>query len=94
MSKANDLERQMLDLINGERTALGLNPLTLELRLNDSSEDHSSWMLNTNTFSHTGINGSSPGDRMRDASFTFSGSWTWGENVAWQSERGATGPTF
>lgn len=81
----------MLDLINGERAAIGLDPLTLELRLNDSAEDHSDWMLRTDTFSHTGAGGSNAGDRMRDAGFTFSGSWNWGENVAWQSERGATG---
>lgn len=91
MSQANELEWQMLDLINGERTAIGLQPLKLDLRLNDSSEDHSSWMLSSDIFSHTGINGTNAGDRMRDADFVFSGSWGWGENIAWQSERGATG---
>lgn len=91
MSVANTFERQMLDLINAERTSRGLDPLTLELRLNDSSEDHSSWMDDTGNFSHTGAGGSNPGDRMRDAGFEFSGNWTWGENVAYQSERGAPG---
>ncbi|SFT55199.1 CAP domain-containing protein [Sedimentitalea nanhaiensis] len=91
MSRANELEWLMLDLINDERTAIGLQPLKLDLRLNDSSEDHSSWMLQSDTFSHTGINGSNAGDRMRDADFTFSGSWGWGENIAWQSERGTQG---
>lgn len=91
MSQASNLERQMLDLINEERAAVGADPVTLELRLNDAAEDHSSWMLNVDRFSHTGVGNSSPGDRMRDADFTFSGSWTWGENIAWQSERGAPG---
>ena len=91
MSYASDLERGMLELINAERAAAGLDALTLELRLNDAAEDHSTWMLETDTFSHTGVNGSNPGDRMRDADFQFSGSWTWGENVAWQSSRGAAG---
>lgn len=91
MSVASDLERQMLDLINAERAAHGLDALELELRLNDSAEDHSSWMLATDTFSHTGVGNSNPGDRMRDADFEFSGSWSWGENVAWQSVRGAPG---
>lgn len=91
MSYASDLERGMLELINQERAAEGLGALTLELRLNDAAEDHSTWMLDTDTFSHTGVNGSNPGDRMRDADFEFSGSWTWGENVAWQSSRGAAG---
>ncbi|MEL6618060.1 MAG: CAP domain-containing protein [Pseudomonadota bacterium] len=91
MSVASSFERQMLDLINAERTSRGLDPLTLELRLNAASEDHSEWMDDSLKFSHTGIGGSSPGDRMRDAGFEFSGSWTWGENIAYQSERGAPG---
>ena len=91
MSVASQFERQMLDLINEERTSRGIDPLTLELRLNDASEDHSVWMDETSNFSHTGVGGSDPGDRMRDAGFQFSGSWTWGENIAYQSERGAPG---
>ncbi len=91
MSEASALERQMLDLINAERAANGLDPVQLELRLNDSAEDHSKWMLQQDVFSHTGSGGSSAGDRMADAGFVFSGSWRWSENIAWQSERGAAG---
>lgn len=91
MTQASDLERQMLELINAERAAAGLDPVELELRLNTSAEDHSLWMLNTDTFSHTGQGGSSAGDRMEDAGFQFTGSWTWAENIAWQSVRGAPG---
>ncbi|MCV3271710.1 CAP domain-containing protein [Roseobacter sinensis] len=91
MSRASDLERQMLDLINEERTSRDLDPVELELRLNDSSEDHSQWMLEEDRFSHAGENGSSAGDRMEAADFAFEGSWTWGENIAYQSERGAPG---
>lgn len=91
MSQANSFEWQMLDLINQERTSRGLDPLQLDLRLNDSSEDHSADMLAQDYFSHTGLDGSSAGGRMQEAGFVFSGSWTWGENIAWQSERGAPG---
>ena len=91
MSVASTFERQMLDLINQERTSRGIDPLALELRLNEASEDHSVWMDDTGQFSHTGIGGSNPGDRMRDAGFTFDGAWTWGENIAFQSERGGPG---
>ncbi|MEO9684738.1 MAG: CAP domain-containing protein [Tateyamaria sp.] len=91
MSVASTFERMMLDLINNERASSGLDPLTLEKRLNDASEDHSVWMDETNIFSHTGIGGSDPGDRIRDADFELSGNWTWGENIAFQSERGAPG---
>lgn len=91
MSTASDLEWLMLDLINQERAKNNLDPLQLDLRLNASSEDHSSWMLNADVFSHSGAGGSSAGDRMRDAGFFFSGSWGWGENIAWRSERGEVG---
>lgn len=91
MSFASDLEVQMLLLINAERAAVGLDPVQLELDLNEAAEVHSEWMIATDTFSHTGAGGSNPGDRMRDAGFTFANSWTWGENVAWQSIRGAAG---
>ena len=48
------------------------------------TRDHSAWMLATDTFSHTGAGGSSPGDRMAHAGYAFTGSWTWGENIAIQ----------
>lgn len=91
MSVASDLERQMLDLINAERAARGLNPVQLELRLNEAAEDHSEWMLDVDRFSHTGVGGSSPTERMQDAGFVLSGSWRTAENIAWQSIRGAPG---
>ncbi len=91
MSTATNFERQMLDLINAERESRGLNPLTLELRLNEAAEDHSTWMLEEDVFSHTGINGTRAGDRIRLADFEFSGSWAWAENIAWQSLRGEPG---
>ena len=90
-TRASDLEQYMLDLINAERAAAGRAPLQLEQNLNQSAEDHSEWMLLQDVFSHTGAGGSSAGDRMRDADFTFSGSWSWGENIGFQSERGAAG---
>ena len=56
--------------------------------LNDSATGHSDWMLATDTFSHTGAGGSSPGDRMAAAGYSFTGSWTWGENIAWVGTTG------
>ncbi|MFA3918244.1 CAP domain-containing protein [Ruegeria hyattellae] len=91
MSNANTVEREMLALINQERTSRGIEPLQLETRLNASAEDHSTWMLDSDNFSHTGEAGSSAQERMQDAGFEFSGNWRSGENIAWQSERGAPG---
>ena len=45
-------------------------------------------MLATNVFSHTGAGGSSAGDRMTQAGYQFTGSWTWGENIAWNGTTG------
>ncbi|WP_421725743.1 CAP domain-containing protein [Bauldia sp.] len=63
-------------------------PLAMNPDLLDAARDHSTWMLNKDVFSHTGASGSSAGDRMRDAGYSFSGSWVWGENISW---RGTTG---
>ncbi|WP_295454643.1 CAP domain-containing protein [uncultured Thiodictyon sp.] len=59
-------------------------PLAANPCLLASARGHSQWMLDTDTFSHTGTGGSSPGDRMSAAGYPFSGSWAWGENIAWQ----------
>lgn len=91
MSTASKVELLMLDLINEARADVGLKPLKLALDLNESAEDHSAWMLQKDKFSHTGAGGSNAGDRMEDAGFDFAGSWSWGENIAWQSERGSSG---
>lgn len=50
---------------------------------------HSNWMLETDTFSHTGENGSDPGDRIVEAGYELRGSWTWRENLAWTGSTGA-----
>ena len=65
------------------KQALAANEL-----LNAAATGHAQWMLNTDTFSHTGQGGSSAGDRMADEGYAFTGSWTWGENISW---RGTTG---
>ncbi len=56
--------------------------------LNTAADAHSDWMLATDTFSHTGAGGSTPGDRMTQAGYSFTGSWTWGENIAWSGTTG------
>lgn len=91
MARANSVERQMLELVNEERAKVGLQPLKLNILLNDSSEDHSKWMLNSDNFSHTGQGGSSATDRIKASGYPLEGSWTTGENIAFQSERGAEG---
>jgi Ca2+-binding RTX toxin-like protein len=66
----------------GTISATAKQPLAFNAQLIDAARDHSTWMLATDTFSHTGVGGSSPGDRMAAAGYSFTGNWTWGENIA------------
>lgn len=91
MSQANAYEQYMLELVNAERAKVGAQPLAFDSSLNTASENHSSWMISTDTFSHTGSGGSNPGARMTAAGYSFSGSWSWGENIAWASTRAPAG---
>lgn len=91
MSNANPLELGMLDLINAERAAAGLDPLQLITLLNAAAETHSQWMLEDDQFSHTGDDGTSPSDRMAEAGYPFEGSSLALENIGWQSLRGDEG---
>src|SRR5687767_490853 len=63
-------------------------PLAINPNITDAARKHSQWMIDNDVFSHTGASGSDPGDRMETAGYVFTGSWTWGENIAW---RGTTG---
>lgn len=56
--------------------------------LHVSAHAHSDWMLETNTFSHTGVDDSTPGVRMNQAGYLFEGSWGWRENLAWSGTSG------
>jgi hypothetical protein len=91
MAIASPFEFALLALINNEREAAGLEPLTLNTLLNDAAEAHSRWMLAENQFSHEGEDGSTPGDRMEDAGYPFEGQSLSAENIGWQSLRGDDG---
>ena len=70
--------------LNGNsRPVLAANDL-----LNAAADSHSQWMIAADVFSHTGQGGSNPGQRMTDAGYSFTGNWTWGENIAWSGTSG------
>lgn len=71
-------------LAGGSRDPLAPNDL-----LNDAALGHSSWMLASDVFSHTGAGGSSPTQRMTAAGYALTGSWTTGENIAWVGTTGS-----
>jgi uncharacterized protein YkwD len=74
-----DLEKQMLDLVNQERRAAGLNPLTPDPELTEVARKHSADMFARGYFAHDTPEGLSPFDRMNNAGVHFI---TAGENLA------------
>lgn len=56
--------------------------------LEAAATSHSNWMLNKDVFSHTGAGGSNAGGRMEDAGYTFAGTYSWRENLAWTGTTG------
>ncbi|BAZ45946.1 hypothetical protein NIES4102_29740 [Chondrocystis sp. NIES-4102] len=63
-------------------------PLAFNFLLIDSARAHSQWMLDTDTFSHTGEGGSTPSDRMIKAGYRFIGYAGYGENVGYAGTTG------
>ena len=74
-----DLEKQMLDLVNKERQANGLNPLAPDPELTEVARAHSADMFARGYFAHDTPEGLSPFDRMHAANVRFT---TAGENLA------------
>jgi serralysin len=85
MSDPSAYEQYLLELINADRAKAGVQPLADNGQLNAAAGGHSQWMIDTDTFSHTGADGSSPTARMQATGFQFTGSWSNGENIAWMS---------
>ncbi|NNM33675.1 MAG: CAP domain-containing protein [Gemmatimonadetes bacterium] len=69
----------VLQLVNDIRIDHGVEPLQLDLRLAVSAQTHSEDMTANNFMSHTGSDGSNPGERMTAAGYPWNG---WSENVA------------
>jgi uncharacterized protein YkwD len=73
-------ELEVVDLVNAERSQLGLAPLQMDVRLMEAAQLHSDDMASNDFVGHTGSNGSSPGQRIEAAGYQ---PWlAWGENVA------------
>ena len=94
LSEANSLE---IDLNQGlDANAISSSakqPLAFSLLLIDAARSHSQWMLDEDVFQHQGSGGSSPGDRIRNAGYQFTGSWTWGENIGYTGTTGTLEPS-
>jgi hypothetical protein len=74
-----DFESEVLDLVNLERAAEGLAPLSYDARLAAAARGHSEDMGLQDYFSHTSLDGRTVSDRISDAGYT----WNFiGENIA------------
>ncbi len=76
-------------LSSGQISSAAKQPLAANELIKDAALAHSQWMIAQDVFSHTGSGGSGPGDRMSSAGYNFTGSWTWGENIAWSGSTGS-----
>lgn len=74
-----DLEKEMLRLVNRERTARGLPALKADAEMTELARAHSRDMLLRGYFSHYTPEGVDPFGRMKKADLYF---WTAGENIA------------
>jgi uncharacterized protein YkwD len=66
-----ELEQQMLQLVNKERTAQGLAPLLWEPSLLGAARSHSQDMLARGYFSHYSLEGKTVSDRLRHSKARF-----------------------
>ncbi|MFF8918118.1 CAP domain-containing protein [Streptomyces sp. NPDC015032] len=76
---------RLLELVNSVRRGAGCPPLTANKRLTKAARKHSTDMASHRNMSHTGSDGSTPGERITDARYDRT---AYGENIA----RGYTTP--
>jgi hypothetical protein len=70
-------------------------PLAFNLQLISAARSHDAWMVQSQTFAHN-EGATDPGNQMRAAGYLFTGTWSWGQNIAWSGQTPqvpAQGPT-
>lgn len=77
------------NLAAGTITATQKQALAPNTVLEAAAQAHSTWLLATGSFSHTGANGSTVTQRIESAGYTFSGRWSNGENLAFSASTAA-----
>lgn len=64
--------RRVVALINQERTKADLDPLKINSQLALAARQHTKSMANNDFFSHYGVNGSSPFERIENTGYEYS----------------------
>ena len=85
-STASSVQTQVVQIVNQHRAAAGLPALAVNTKLTAAAQSHSADQAARRTMTHTGANGSNPGQRMTAAGYVWR---AWGENVA-AGQRSAT----
>jgi uncharacterized protein YkwD len=75
----------------GTISAAAKQPLAFNPDLISAAREHSTWMIQNNTFAHNEGN-VDPGGQMSAAGYPFTGSYSWGQNISFQGETPATPP--
>ncbi|GAT80161.1 hypothetical protein STXM2123_863 [Streptomyces sp. F-3] len=76
----SDAAARIVELVNSERAKAGCSPVKPNAALTEAARAHSEDMAAHRNMSHTGSDGSSPGDRLTRAGYDWR---TYGENVAY-----------
>lgn len=76
-------ESGMLNLVNNERRANGLEEYVIDEKLSEVARSHAKEMIENGYFSHTDLLGGKPEDRMKKGGVRFSFS---GENLAYSKD--------
>ncbi|MEU9351047.1 CAP domain-containing protein [Streptomyces griseoloalbus] len=79
-AQASGAVAKVVELVNAERAKAGCSPVKANSTLTEAAQKHSEDMAASGSMSHTGSDGSSPGDRITRAGYDWS---TYGENVAY-----------
>lgn len=77
---ASGATAKVVALVNSERAKVGCSAVKVNAKLTKAAQDHSQDMAAHKNMSHTGSDGSNPGDRITRAGYSWS---TYGENVAY-----------
>ncbi|WP_158841959.1 CAP domain-containing protein [Saccharothrix deserti] len=68
---AQTYEEQVLSLTNGERAAAGCPALAPNAQLAAAAKKHNDEMARTGNLSHTGVDGSTPAQRITEAGYQY-----------------------
>lgn len=74
---------QVVELVNEERAKAGCGALSIDDKLMTAAQRHSQDQADNRNMSHTGSDGSDPGQRIDRVGYTWQ---TYGENVAWNQQ--------